>query len=109
MHPGVRLAWRVVLVPLLIATAAASSSHAQGRRSERVPEVLLLHGDRLVAARLRVRAGDALLAPVMQALRAEAKVALTSGPWETIWDQPPPYDVGEPVGQTFYRLSLPCP
>ncbi len=71
----------VALQLVLTATVAASTSHAQGRRSERIPEVLLLHGDRLVAARLRVRAGDVSLATAMQALRADAKTALTSGPW----------------------------
>jgi hypothetical protein len=39
----------------------------------------------------------------------QSRSSLTSGQWETIWDQPPPYDVGEPAGQTFYRLFLPCP
>lgn len=39
----------------------------------------------------------------------QARPSLTSGQWETIWDQPPPYDVGEPTGQQFYRLFLPCP
>ena len=81
MRPGVCPTWYVALLLLFIATVAPSASHAQGRRSERIPEVLLLHGDRLVAARLRVRARAVLLAPAMQALQAEAKIALTSGPW----------------------------
>ena len=54
---------------------------AQGRRTERVPEVLLLRGDRLIANRARVRAGDVSLKPAMDALRADAAKALTSGPW----------------------------
>jgi hypothetical protein len=39
----------------------------------------------------------------------QARSSLTSGQWETVWNLPPPYDVGEPVGQLFYRLFLPCP
>ena len=81
MHRHLRSTCRVALLLGFTAAVAARSVHAQGRRSERVPEVLLLHGDRLVAARLRVRAGDASLAPAMRALRADAKTALTSGPW----------------------------
>jgi len=39
----------------------------------------------------------------------QARSSLTSGQWETVWDLPPPYDVGTPIGQRFYRLFLPCP
>jgi hypothetical protein len=39
----------------------------------------------------------------------QARSSLTSGQWETIWDQPAPYLVGEPIGQQFFRLFLPCP
>ncbi len=62
-------------------TTPARAVEAQGRRSERVPETLLLHGDRLVAARARVRANEAALRPAMTALRAEANAALAAGPW----------------------------
>lgn len=39
----------------------------------------------------------------------QARASLTSGQWETIWTLPAPYDIGEPIGQQFYRLFLPCP
>ncbi len=39
----------------------------------------------------------------------QSRSSLSSGQWETVWDQPPPYDVGNLVGQQFYRLFLPCP
>ncbi len=69
------------LVVGLVAAVLPAVGQAQGRRSERVPETLLLHGDRLVANRIRVRAGDASLKPAMDALRADATTALTAGPW----------------------------
>lgn len=39
----------------------------------------------------------------------QSRVSLTSGQWETIWDLPAPCDLGQPAGQQFYRLFLPCP
>ena len=71
-----RVAW--LCATLMLGTG---TMQAQGRRTERVPEVLLMHGDRLVAARARVRAGDAALKPALEALRADATKALTAGPW----------------------------
>ena len=45
------------------------------------PNVRLLRGDLLVAAKDRVRRGDTALAPAYARLLAEAKLALTAGPW----------------------------
>ncbi len=39
----------------------------------------------------------------------QSRASLTSGSWETIWDLPGPYIIGQPTGQAFYRLSLSCP
>jgi hypothetical protein len=39
----------------------------------------------------------------------QSRASLTSGKWETIWALPPPYFIGLPTGQAFYRLHLPCP
>jgi hypothetical protein len=39
----------------------------------------------------------------------QARPSLTSGQWETVWDLPSPYNLGEPAGQQFYRLTVPCP
>ncbi len=35
--------------------------------------------------------------------------SLTTGQWQTVWDQPGPYFIGQPDRPGFYRLSLPCP
>ena len=39
----------------------------------------------------------------------QSRTSLTSGQWETVWNQSAPYNIGEPTGQRFYRLFLPCP
>ena len=39
----------------------------------------------------------------------QSRESLTSGQWETVWDQPSPYFIGLTTGQAFYRLRLPCP
>jgi hypothetical protein len=38
----------------------------------------------------------------------QARASLTTGQWETVWDQPP-YFIGNPEGQRFFRLAQPCP
>jgi hypothetical protein len=38
----------------------------------------------------------------------QSRSSLTSGQWETIWDLAPPFVIGEPNGQQFYRLFVPC-
>jgi hypothetical protein len=39
----------------------------------------------------------------------QSRPSLTGGQWETISDSPPPYFIGLPTGQAFYRLFVPCP
>ena len=39
----------------------------------------------------------------------QARASLSTGQWETVWDLPSPYNLGEPTGQQFFRLTVPCP
>ena len=38
----------------------------------------------------------------------QSRASLSGGQWETIWDQAPPFVIGEATGQQFYRLYVPC-
>ena len=81
----------VALVALLVSSLAPLASSLAQRAA---PRVYLLRAEQLALAKERVRRGDSSLTAAYVRLLAEAKVALTAGPW-SVTDKSRPAPSGD--------------
>ena len=92
------------LCAVFVSAAATAAPAADVAPAPAPPRVFLLDGTDLVAARQRVLAGDASLAPALDKLKRDADAALTVGPFTVTSDKriPPSGDKHDYMSQAPY-------
>ncbi|MET7621337.1 alginate lyase family protein [Streptomyces sp. NPDC005408] len=101
--------WRAGALLVVTATLAAvlvpsASTAAERHRIPTAPETVVLDGDRLQQARIRLDSGDPALRTALDALVVRADGWLGQGPW-TVVDKPGPAPGGDPhdyLSQGYY-------
>ena len=78
------------LILTLIDPAATAQRAVRNRTTQSMPRVFLLDAKQLQDARNRIRAGDASVAAAWAKLDAEARKALTAGPFSVVTKDPTP-------------------
>ncbi|MFF3754374.1 alginate lyase family protein [Streptomyces sp. NPDC002018] len=92
---GALIAAAVTLAAVLVPTASSAAPSSAGRQGRATPATVVIDGERMRQARLRLDRGDPALRAAVTSLTRRADSWLAQGPW-TVTDKPRPAPSGDP-------------